>query len=332
MDISVVVPTRNRAKDLEKFFCSLTKQSMEQEKYELIVIDNGSTDETKKVCEKWERIIKNFRYVYDDNPGLHIGRNIGYQKSSSDLIVFADDDIEVIPTWLEAIYNGFNKHEDVVLIGGSDIPKFEEEPPQWVDGLWHNLSDKEDERILVDYSCIMLGEEEKEITPYYVFGCNFAIRKWVLDKTRGFHPDGMPDELLCYRGDGESFVSNYIVQNKLKALYIPEASVYHAVSKQRMSYKYISKIAYRNGISTAFSWLRKGKIIGLKCQIWKRKFGRYIVKGRLSELELIKINEQIKGMEFLLINYRKYKKVQEWIQRSDYLGKNGVIPYEKCNS
>lgn len=332
MDIAVIVPTRNRAKDLEKFFCSLINQSLEQEKYELIIIDNGSTDDTKKVCEKWEGAIKNFRYIYDENPGLHIGRNIGYQKSSSDLIVFADDDIEATPTWLEAICNGFNKHEDVVLIGGSDIPRFEEEPPQWVEELWHNLSDKDNERILVDYSCIMLGEKEKEISPYYVFGCNFAIRKWVLNRTHGFHPDGMPDELLCYRGDGESFVSNYIIQNGLKTLFIPEASVYHTVSKQRMSFQYISKIAYRNGISTAFSLLREGKVIGLKGEIWKKKFRRYIVKRRLRDIELIKENEQIKGMEFLLMNYRKSKKVQEWIQRSDYLGENGVIPYEKCNS
>ncbi len=332
MDISVVVPTRNRAKYLEKFFCSLMQQSVKQEKYELIVIDNGSTDKTKKVCEKWQGNIKNFRYIYDDKPGLHIGRNIGYQQSSSDLIVFADDDIEATPTWLEAICNGFNKHADVVLIGGSDIPRFEEAPPQWIETLWRNLSDKKDEKILVDYSCIMLGKKEKEISPYYVFGCNFAIRKWVLDKTHGFHPDGMPDELLCYRGDGESFVSNYIIQNGLKALFVPAASVYHAVSKQRMSFQYISKVAYRNGISTAFSMLRERKVIGLQGEIWKKKFRRNIAKGRLKNIELIKENKQIEGMEFLLMNYRKCKKVQEWIQRSDYLGENGVIPYEKCNN
>lgn len=326
--ISVVIPTRNRAAYLEKFFLSLEKQTLSMEKYEVILVDNGSTDETKYVCGKWSDKIINFRYIYDSHPGLHVGRNIGYQQSSAEIIVFADDDIIATETWLEAIVDGFERYPDAVLIGGSDIPQFEKSPPQWVDSLWQTGMEGRDEKVLVDYSCILLGECEKEISPYYVFGCNFAIRRWVLDRTHGFHPDGMPDDFLCYRGDGESFVSQYIIRNGLKTYFIPGASVYHCVPAQRMDFEYIGKVAYRTGISEAYMVLRAGKVTDLQRGVWKKRLKLLLRRRRLKHFEYMKEREQIMGNEFLLKQYRDSESVREWIHREDYLGQNGRINCE----
>lgn len=330
-EISVVVPTRNRAMYLERFFSSLTKQTLNINRYEIIVIDNGSTDGTKAICQKWCGSFKNFKYIFDDNPGLHTGRNIGYQQSVSDIIVFADDDIIAVPIWLESILNGFKKHKEVVLIGGNDIPEFEADPPWWVEELWHGINENE-EKILVDYSCILLGKQEKEISPYYVLGCNFAVRKWILDKTQGFHPDGMPDGLLCYRGDGESAISQYVIQNGLKAFFFPGASVYHNVSRQRMNYKYIKKVAYRTGISAAYRMLREGKTVALQYEIARRSLRLRIVSKHLQKINYMKEKELIRGMKFLLEQYKKNYDVKEWIHRKNYLGYNGKVPDEKGNS
>lgn len=310
---------------MEKFFSSLVKQTLNKEKYEMILVDNGSTDETKSLCDKWQDKITNFKYIYDDHPGLHIGRNIGYQQSCSEIIVFADDDIIATDTWLEAIVDGFERHPEAVLIGGSDIPKFEKSPPQWIDSLWQSGMEGNSEEILVDYSCILLGENEKEINPYYVFGCNFAIRKWVLDKTHGFHPDGMPDDFLCYRGDGESFVSQYIIQNDLTTYFIPGASIYHCVPAQRMEFEYIRKVAYRTGISEAYNMLRAGKVSDLQRRIWRKKLKLLLRRSRLTQIEYMKAKEQVQGNEFLLNKYRSIVSVKEWIHRKDYLGENGRI-------
>ena len=154
LDISVVVPTRNRAQSLRKLLITLEKQTLSQNNYEILVIDNGSIDETGQLCAEYKTKFCNFQYLYNENPGLHVGRNMGYLQSKSEIIVFADDDIEVEPTWLEAISDGFKRHKDVVLIGGSDIPKYEEQTPQWVDELWR-VQDN-DIKLLVDYSCIIL--------------------------------------------------------------------------------------------------------------------------------------------------------------------------------
>jgi hypothetical protein len=62
------------------------------------------------------------------------------------------------------------------------------------------------------YSILDFGNAIQEISPDYVWGCNFSIRKEVLLKVRGFHPDGMPDEFLRYRGDGETSVSREILK------------------------------------------------------------------------------------------------------------------------
>ena len=329
LDISVVVPTRNRAQSLRKLLITLEKQTLSQNNYEILVIDNGSIDETGQLCAEYKTKFCNFQYLYNENPGLHIGRNMGYLQSKSEIIVFADDDIEVEPTWLEAISEGFKRHKDVVLIGGSDIPKYEEQPPQWVDELWR-VQDN-DIKLLVDYSCIILGNREKEINPYYVFGCNFAVRKWILDKAEGFHPDGVPDDLLCFRGDGESYISNYILSNGLKTLFIPEASVYHAVTKNRMTIEYVKKIAYRNGISSAYTLLRKNKIVSLVYVICREKIRCFVRMTKSSMMDELKDKERLRGMQYLLIQFIKNPNVREWIARKNYLEERGNIPLNKDN-
>ena len=88
------------------------------------------------------------------------------------------------------------------------------------------------------------GDKIKEINPSYVFGCNFSIRKNILLEAGGFHPDGMPQEIIKYRGDGESYVSKYIEKNGYKTIYNPKASVYHLASTDRMTKKYFAKRAF----------------------------------------------------------------------------------------
>ena len=103
--------------------------------------------------------------------------------------------------------------------------------------------------------------------PQLVWGCNFAIRKNILLNAGGFHPDGMPTNLLHYRGDGETHVSNYVEQKGLKCIFHPDASVYHKVTNERMTVKYFYNRGFNQGISYSFSRIR--------CKILsKNKFSR----------------------------------------------------------
>jgi hypothetical protein len=106
-------------------------------------------------------------------------------------------------------------------------------------------------------SVLDFGDKIIEIDPGYVWGCNYSIRKNILLKAKGFHPDGFPQEMIKYRGDGETYVSDYIRQNNYKTIYNPKASVYHFVPKSRMTIDYFCKRAFNQGISDSYTEIRK---------------------------------------------------------------------------
>ncbi|GAJ17961.1 unnamed protein product, partial [marine sediment metagenome] len=103
------------------------------------------------------------------------------------------------------------------------------------------------------------GNEKKEINPYYVWGCNFSIRKNILLKFKGFHPDSMPDSLKKFRGDGESYISGEINKFKLKTIFNPKSSVFHFVPFERMNLQYFYKRAFLNGIANSYRNIRQFK-------------------------------------------------------------------------
>jgi glucosyl-dolichyl phosphate glucuronosyltransferase len=253
--ISIIIPTRNRVIVLEKFLHSLTNQTLNYNNYETIIIDNGSKDGTASLVKQFTQIIPNLHYYFEPNPGLHSGRHRGLLESKGEILVYADDDIQALPTWLETIQKCFQENPDVVMVGGKNLPNFETEPPNWLLEMWkpNNLGEK----MLGYLSILDLGDKSKLISPYYIFGCNFAIRRSILEEAGGFHPDGLPQELIKYRGDGESYVSSYVQREGYKALYHPEASVYHWVSFKRMTLEYFCQRAYNQGISDSYTQIRK---------------------------------------------------------------------------
>jgi glycosyltransferase involved in cell wall biosynthesis len=251
--LSVIVPTRNRANMLKRALESITKQNLSQECFETIVVDNGSTDETREVVDSFVEKIPNLRYLYEETPGLHVGRHKGLKEAKADILVYADDDIEAFPTWLEGIAKAF-EDKDVALVGGKNLPKFESDPPAWIKQMWE--TNRKGYKKVGALSILDLGNNVEKISPLLVYGCNYSIRKSVLIEAGGFHPDGMPQELIRYRGDGETHVSMYIQNKGYKAIYTPKASIYHIVPSKRMTEDYFCTRAFNQGISDSFSQIR----------------------------------------------------------------------------
>ena len=252
IDLSVIIPTRNRASLLKKALLSITKQTFPSDQFEVIVVDNGSIDDTAEICKKYESKLPEFQWIYEKTPGLHVGRHLGLEHARGEILVYADDDIVAFPTWLEGVAESFQDHE-VALVGGRILPKYETEPPSWVEAFWIYY---EYGKILGWYSLADFGDEPKEISPMVVWGCNYSIRKKVLIEAGGFHPDSMPQELIKYRGDGEIHVSRKIQEMRYKTLYNPKASVYHWVPKSRMTMGYIQSRNFNQGVSDSFTNIR----------------------------------------------------------------------------
>ncbi|MBU0612350.1 glycosyltransferase [Patescibacteria group bacterium] len=318
MKLSIIVPTRNRAKVLEKALDSIANQTLSKNLFEVIVVDNGSTDETKTMVDSFAGKIENLVYIYDDTPGLHIGRHRGLLASKSDILVYTDDDTEATPTWLEGIMESF-KDEKVALVGGKNLPNFESNPPAWVQKEWGKESPN---KVLGALSILDFGDGIKEISPYYVFGCNFSIRKNILFEAGGFHPDGMPQEIIKYRGDGETHVSEYILEKKYKTIYNPKASVYHLCSKDRMTKEYFTKRYYNQGISDSYNAIRNNKKISLT----KRKI-KSIVNKYLLGKDVARERAYLDGFTYHQNVVKQDSLLLEWVKRDSYIY-NGSIPQD----
>lgn len=254
--VSITIPTFNRAKYLKLAVDSLVNQNFPPDKYEVMIIDNGSTDDTKEISDSAIAAHPNhhIRYIYEQIPGLLSGRHRGALEAMGDILVFADDDIEVAPNWLSAIYEMF-KDPKVHLVGGKNLPKYEDEPPLWLKCMWSATPYRG--KACGYLSLLDLGDEVKEIDPNYVWGLNFSIRKKTLFELGGFHPDCIPKHLQRFQGDGETGLTIKIKEKGYKAIYQPRALVYHVIPSERMTVSYFESRMFYQGVCDSFSKIRR---------------------------------------------------------------------------
>lgn len=251
--LTVIIPTRNRADLLRTCLESLCRQTLQRQLFEVVVVDNGSTDATPSVADDFKDRL-NLRYVFEPEPGLHAGRHTGFRLARASILVYGDDDIKAVPTWLEA-YSRVFQDPEVWLAGGNNLPDFEVKPPDWVQRIWSRSSELG--QSLGTYSIIDFGKGTFEIDHRFVWGCNLAIRREAVSRFGGFHPDGMPDNHLFYRGDGESGLTRKLRNAGKRAWFDSDASVFHRVSADRMTPEYFEKRYYAQGISDSYSVHRR---------------------------------------------------------------------------
>jgi glycosyltransferase involved in cell wall biosynthesis len=323
--ISIVIPTRNRADLLAPALHSLTRQTFPADEYEVLVIDNGSTDQTALVVQDFSVRLGNLRYFYEPEPGLHAGRHRGMLEAHGELLVFADDDIEAFPSWLASISEAF-ADPGVAMVGGNNLPLFLEPPPAWLERLWDRPSIKGD-RALPALSVIELSAENPEFGPHLVWGCNFAIRKNVLLAAGGFHPDGMPKDLIRFRGDGETHVSRYVAESGKKCVFHPGASVYHKVTPDRMSFAYFWQRGFNQGVSDSYARLRnQDQPVSASGRSFLQRAGGAVLRGArdiLIDQDVRQALAKIKmghreGYSYHQKAYREDPEVRAWVHKPTY--------------
>ena len=139
--ISIIIPTRNRARFLADTLASL-KAAAKKYPTEIIIIDNGSTDNTREISIQFINTSSlPCRYIYEPTPGLHVGRNLGAQLAQGEILAYLDDDVFVDPDWLTGIQDAFTNYPELTLLGGPCIPHWEGQPPQWILDLKYPSSD-----------------------------------------------------------------------------------------------------------------------------------------------------------------------------------------------
>ena len=246
---SVIVPTLNRASALRRSLASFVLQAFPADQYEIIVVDNGSTDKTedtvRSCAEKYP--FHRIRHIFEPEPGLLSGRHRGAFEANGELFVFVDDDIEATDHWLAAIVAAFDNDENAQFVCGPSLPKYEVEPPAWIEMFWQSAQCGG--RMCWYLSLIDCGTKMFKINPNLIFGLNFSIRRQAFYDLGGFHPDAVPDDLLRFRGDGESGLTMVAEIRRQVAIYRPDAIVHHFVSAKRITPEYFERRAYLQGIS-----------------------------------------------------------------------------------
>ncbi|HEY9659004.1 MAG TPA: glycosyltransferase family A protein, partial [Allocoleopsis sp.] len=119
--ISAIICTYNRETYLGTAIDSLLSQDFAAP-FEVIVVDNASTDNTRAVIET--RLTRSLpshlqlHYIYEPVNGLSVARNTGAKAAQSSLLAYLDDDAVASPTWLQAIYTAYQHNEKLAVAGG----------------------------------------------------------------------------------------------------------------------------------------------------------------------------------------------------------------------
>jgi glycosyltransferase involved in cell wall biosynthesis len=172
--ISVIISTRNRAPYLPDCLRSLAAQQGELP-HEVIVVDNGSEDETPEVLARWCREHPEFRSTREERVGLSRGKNAGIRMARAPLLLFTDDDVVVPPGWIRSYAEFFSRHPlDTIVAGGPIIPVPAEDLGAWPSWL--------DNRALIDLRKLDHGRERELQPPDYVFGANMAVPATVFSR------------------------------------------------------------------------------------------------------------------------------------------------------
>ena len=228
--ISAVVCTHNRAAFLRQALNSLAGQTLVRTRYEVIVVNNGSTDETlatvREFCQVDQRQCA-VRLVDEPALGLGYARNTGWKAAQGQYIAFMDDDARADPGWLERALNLFEDSRPApIAAGGQILPWYLSQKPAWYKD---------------EYEARSWGPEPRRLSAGESFsGSNMIFAKNILHQLDGFDVGvgmrgtrvSMGEETVLFNEIWKKFGEQAIL------LYAPDLIVYHAVTSAKMTLRY----------------------------------------------------------------------------------------------
>ncbi|MDA3883089.1 MAG: glycosyltransferase [Bacteroidales bacterium] len=263
MKISVVVCTYNREKYILDSLTSLRDQTFEESLYEIILVDNNSTDTTALKCLEFGQSAShlNYHYYKETKQGLSYARNRGIALAKGEIIVFLDDDAVASKTYLEEIMFFFETHPSVSALGGRIFPKYEVSKPEWMPDVLTPL-----------FSIIDLGDVDKPFrSGKYPIGANMAFRSSVFELCGDFNTElGRTGKNLM--GGEEKDLFYRMQQQSLSVWYAAKPWVYHIIPESRMTKEFLKNQALGVGMSekqrTRFSIEKRMVSYAKECVKW----------------------------------------------------------------
>jgi glycosyltransferase involved in cell wall biosynthesis len=248
--ISIIISTRNRAELLRQCLEALLQQNeVTPETYEIIVVDNGSTDHTRQVVAAIRRCFARTQYLYEERLGLSVARNAGVRQACGEFICFTDDDAIPAPTYVAEILSSFTDPQ-VACVGGRIIASWPQgAPPGWFPVRYANVVGQ-----------TSFGDTARRMNKgEFPFGGNIAFRRKSFEALGGFA------ENLGKRGEnnvwGEEIDLCHRLQKKgLAFFYNPRAVVRHVVGPGRANQRHFVDSVFGKGVTEGYQKLtHRGK-------------------------------------------------------------------------
>lgn len=286
--ISVIVCTYNRAELLSRCLRSLEGQTLDRSLFEVLVIDNNSSDATRETAEAFRDRLPGFRVIPESMQGLSRARNRGWAESRGNYIAFIDDDAVAEPGWLSEILSTFSSVvPEPDACGGRVGLEWESPRPGWMD-----------DSLLVPLGAFDYGDSDFFIRDPggFLSGSNIAIRRDVSEIAGRFDPSlGRQGTNLL--SNDEVDLCRRMQRVNLTLYYNPRILVNHRVANERLTKQWHYDRAYWQGRSAAImddgndpgcisGLVRKGATAG--------KLAYYTLHGIVSTDERVRVRDRVK--------------------------------------
>lgn len=233
-EISLIICTYNRCRYLPEALESIREQTLSPQLFELIIIDNNSTDDTEKISRRFiaSNPQLNTRYFFEEKKGLSYARNRGITESQSKIINYVDDDAILSKGYLEEMVHFFKSNPHACGAGGKVIPKYENgKEPEWMSKYLDGFIGK------IDFgSSIKLFSKEMK----YPVGCNMAYKKEILQIAGGFN------NALQFRSD-DKYIFYQVKKYSDQVYFVPGAWLYHYIDAHRLQMDNFKNLFLKTG-------------------------------------------------------------------------------------
>jgi glycosyltransferase involved in cell wall biosynthesis len=232
--LSVVLCTYNRARMAERALLSVCRQSLRRDRYEIIVVDNNSRDETADRIAAVQARYPDVVYVKELKQGLSHARNRGFAESSGDYVLYMDDDAIAPSEYLETVARLLHQYAPDIL-GGPIYPFYVLPKPRWFRDDW------EIRRYAAESGFALKGG---------ISGSNFVIRRPWLERIGMFDPAlGMKGSEMRL-GEDRQALETYralVPEAEQRVYYALEAPMLHLVPAMKMQLGYMLRRHFAAG-------------------------------------------------------------------------------------
>ncbi len=237
---TIAVCTRNRAPLLERCLASLGTQVAEADEIEVLVVDNGSTDDTPDLLRDWKCDGDHRRAVSDPWVGLAHARNTALESSDREVVIFVDDDALTPPVWARGHLAAYEADARVGAAGGPVGLTWPAGRPGWIS-----------DELTQWFSALDLGDQAGPYPNVHgPYGTNMSVRRAAALAVGGFDPRfGRRGRSLL--SSEERDLSRRLAAAGWAIHYVPDAAVVQQVLAERLTRRWLFRRGWAQGVSNA---------------------------------------------------------------------------------